>query len=518
MDGPRARLVETHSAVVVFTGDRAYKLKKPVSLGFLDFRLRSAREAACHREVELNRRLAPDVYLGVADVLDTSGQLCDHLVVMRRLPDDRRLATLVRAPHDVHAEIRAVAHAVAAFHARAVRSPEIDAAATPAAVLRLWSETIEQTRRFAGPVLVPDIFEHVATAAQRYVGGRHALFDARIAAGHVCDGHGDLLADDIFCMPDGPRILDCVEFEDRFRHGDGLADLAFLFMDLERLDRADLAGQLLHDYEEFSGHVQPRSLLHHYAAYRAMVRCKVACVRHEQGDPDAAAEARALLDIAFRHSERARVQMMIVGGLPGTGKSTLAAGLRDALGATLIRSDEVRLDVSGAGRNGDRATHPDPYRGGVHDSQTTAATYAEMLRRAHALLVNGESVVLDATWNDRRRRHAARRLAWQTLSDVCELRCDAPADVVAERIRRRMHRGDDVSRATPEIATRMASDADPWPSAQTIDTTMDPPATLARALHAVARAGTSGTTSPRPSPLSQTHRVRSTSAAAGTRP
>ena len=185
MDGTRARLVETHTAVVVFTGDRVYKLKKPVSLGFLDFSTRAAREAACHHEVELNRRLAPDVYLGVADVVDESGAACDHLVVMRRLPDELRLATLVRTPRDMRGDSRAIARTVAAFHERAARSAEIDAAATPQAVLALWEESVEQMRRFAGPLLDAAMFEQVAGAAQRYVHGRTALFEERDRADRV---------------------------------------------------------------------------------------------------------------------------------------------------------------------------------------------------------------------------------------------------------------------------------------------------------------------------------------------
>ncbi len=486
MDATRARLVETHTALALFVGERVYKLKKPVSLGFLDFTSRSAREAACHREVTLNRRLAPDVYLGVADVLDESGMPCDHLVVMRRLPDELRLATLVQTPRDMRPDIRGIARAIAAFHAGAARSAQIDESATPAAVLALWEETIEQTRRFAGPLLDAGTFDHVARAARRFLRGRAALFDSRIAGGDICDGHGDLLADDVFCCADGPRILDCLEFDARFRHGDVLADLAFLCMDLERLHRPDLAEQLLADYEEFSGRRQPHPLLHHYVAYRALVRCKVACLRHAQGDGEAAHQARALLKLAFRHAERARVRLLLVGGPPGSGKSTLAAGLAAALGATLLRSDEVRLDVGGAQPGGDSANR---WMQGRHDAATTASTYAEMLHRARSLLEAGESVVLDATWADRHHRHAARRLAWRTASDVCELRCEVPAEVAAQRVAERLRRGDDVSDATPGIAARLAAEFDPWPSATPIDTTCDVPLTLARALRTVAHSG-----------------------------
>jgi aminoglycoside phosphotransferase family enzyme len=133
-----AAIVETHSAVVVFIGDRAYKVKKPVDLGFLDFRSRTAREAVCHREVELNRRLAPDVYLGVSDVLDPAGNVCEHLVLMRRMPDDRRLSRLAREGLDLHASMRQIAHQVAALHGRAERTDAADAAAGAQATRARW--------------------------------------------------------------------------------------------------------------------------------------------------------------------------------------------------------------------------------------------------------------------------------------------------------------------------------------------------------------------------------------------
>src|SRR5690606_7580363 len=134
-----AAVAETHSAVVFFLGDRAYKVKKPVDLGFLDFRSREAREAVCHREVALNRRLAPDVYLGVADVVGPDGQVCDHLVIMRRMPPERRLSTLVTAGEDVDDHLWRLAHLLAAFHARAERSPAADEAASRDALARRWS-------------------------------------------------------------------------------------------------------------------------------------------------------------------------------------------------------------------------------------------------------------------------------------------------------------------------------------------------------------------------------------------
>ncbi len=231
----RAEVAETPSAIVFFAGDRAYKLKKPVDLGFLDFRTRAARERTCRREVELNRRFSPDVYLGVADVHGPSGELCDHLVVMRRMPADRRLSALVREGAPVSAALRAVARRLATWHAAAPRGPDIAAEGTRDALRGRWAASFEQVRSFHGTT-VGDAEVRRDRAAHRSLPRRTrgAVRPAR-PRGPGARRAGDLLADDIFCLDDGPRILDCLEFDDRLRWLDGLDDAAFLAMDLEEL-------------------------------------------------------------------------------------------------------------------------------------------------------------------------------------------------------------------------------------------------------------------------------------------
>jgi aminoglycoside phosphotransferase family enzyme len=233
---PQVRAQETHSGVVISIGERTYKLKKPVDLGFLDFRSREQRQAVCRREVELNRRLAPDVYLGVADVHGPEGELCEHLVVMRRLPGERSLAALVEAGEAVEDCLDGVAARLAAFHAAAY----------------------------------------------------------------------------------------CVEFDDRLRYVDGADDAATLAMDLQARGRDDLAEQFLRRYADHADDPLPRPLIEHYVAYRALIRTKAACLRwsqsnHEQSE---AQQARQLLDLAHHRLRAAAVRLVLVGGPPGTGKST----------------------------------------------------------------------------------------------------------------------------------------------------------------------------------------------------
>jgi uncharacterized protein len=487
--GAPAAVRETHAAVVFLVGDRAYKVKKPVDLGFLDFRDRTTRAALCAREVELNRRLAPDVYMGVADVVGADGAICDHLVVMRRMPDDRRLSTLVVAGADVDDDLWHLAHLIAAFHARAERPPGAATAASRDSLAARWADNtaglLDQGR---GLVDLDEVLE-VDALAQRYLAGRGLLFERRIAEGRAVDGHGDLLADDIFLLDDGPRVLDCIEFDDRLRYGDTLADVAFLAMDLERLGRPDLAERFLAAYREHADDTWPVSLAHHHVAYRAQVRAKVGAIRAGQGDAAAAPATCGLLSMARRHLETGAVRLVLIGGLPGTGKSTLATGLADALNATVIRSDEVRKELAGL-----PADQPAPaaYGEGLYRSESTAATYRELLRRAEIALALGESVVLDASWTVARRRADAGDVAARTSSDLLELQCSAPPDLTVRRMRRRLTLGGDASDATPEIAAKLAVMQEPWPSAAMVDTSAGPADALAKALALIGRCSAGG--------------------------
>jgi aminoglycoside phosphotransferase family enzyme/predicted kinase len=462
-----ARLVETHTAVVVFLGHRVIKVKKPVRLPFLDFSTREARRRACEDEVALNRRLAPDVYLGVGALVDPDGE-AEAVVVMRRMPDERRLAALVARGADVDDHVRQLARLLAAFHASAATSPQIDRAGDPATVRGLWEASFAQVAAYVGRILDPGTEARTEELVRRYLSGREPLLRWRVQRGQMRDGHGDLLADDVFCLDDGPRVLDCIEFDPGLRHGDVLADIAFLAMDLERLGAPDAAAALLRAYAEFSAETHPESLAHLYVAYRAHVRAKVTCLRSDQGEPSAAAEARPLAALALRHLEAGRCRLVLVGGLPGTGKSTLAEGIADRLGWLLVRSDVLRKQLAGLP---DRARAGAAYRHGIYTAETTARTYQEMIDRARRALRLGESVVLDASWTDDRWRLLAAHAAETTASELVELRCDAPPEVTAERLALRAAAGLDPSDAGPDVAARMATDADPWPSAYVVDTT-----------------------------------------------
>ena len=464
--------VETHISTVVFQDGWAYKVKRPVRFEFVDLSTPELRLGICQREIEQNRRFAPDVYDGVMEIRDREGTLVDHAVKMRRMPAERRLSTLVRSADDhdramVDVALQSVARQMAVVHAEAPRGAVIDAVATPSALTKLWIRSTTDMRKY-----VPQVFDHVDVddverRVRRYIDGRGDLFAERLGRGLIVDGHGDLLADDIFCLDDGPRILDCLEFDDRLRYGDVLLDIGFLAMDLERLDRNDLAAQLIDWYDEYSNEHHPTSLLHHYVAYRALVRSKIAAIRSVQA-PAEIGEARRLLHQCRSHLASGEVVLVIVGGLPASGKSTLAAAIGAARGWLTIEADAVRKEISGVGAN----PSPAAFGEGIYSAALTEETYRTLLARADVALRHGESVVLDASFIDVRWRGDAAALAAKTHSGFVAVRCDAPRKVRERRLRKRAHDADHLSDATTEIAARMTAHEDPWSGATLIDTTM----------------------------------------------
>ena len=189
----------------------------------------------------------------------------------------------------------------------------------------------------------------VTRLVDQFIAGRAALFEKRLGEGRIIDGHGDLLADDIFCVPEGPALLDCLEFDDQLRYVDGIDDAAFLAMDLEFLGRSDLGDAFIDEYRRRANDPAPSSLTNFYVAYRAVVRAKVDCILVTQGHQDARAHARRHIDIALKRLRTATVRLVLVGGGPGTGKTTLSRGLSERVDAQVISTDDTRRQLQQAG-------------------------------------------------------------------------------------------------------------------------------------------------------------------------
>jgi aminoglycoside phosphotransferase family enzyme/predicted kinase len=450
-----AQVVETHISTLLFTDDRVYKLAKRVDLPFLhaidvNDRLRLAR-----LEYEQNRRFAPDVYLGLADVRE-HGELVDHMVVMRRLPEERRLSAMLH-DSDTPARLHEVARAIAAIHAGA--EPVVDgSAASPARTVRNWVDNFAAIRPHVGSVIAASEFELVEQHALSYLDQCHDLLTSRIEQGFIRDVHGDLIADDIYCLDDGPRILDCLAFDDDLRVTDVLSDIAFLAMDVHRLAGAEASRTLMRGYHEFSNEQHPSSLAHHYVAYRAHVRAKIACLRVEQGDHAAHELARTY---------HARIRIIMVGGGPGVGKTELARRLAEHFGYVHLSTDEIRHDVARISRGEHEFA---PLDEGAYDPTLVDATYEEQRRETIALVERGHGVVLDASWASDRHRDAMRAALDDRGVDIVELECVLDDDQARERIARRLAHTDDPSDATPELVDLLRGRRVTWRTATRIST------------------------------------------------
>jgi aminoglycoside phosphotransferase family enzyme/predicted kinase len=466
---PYVDVHETHTGIVVLVGDRAYKAKKPVLTDFLDFRTSDERERACFREYKLNSRLSPDSYLGVAHFTDPTGAPAEPVVVMRRYRDEDRLAAIVtheQPGQSAQGLLDRIASMLARFHEQAERDQVVSEQGKPSAIVHRWNENLSELNRYAATSssgLSDRSLSRIEHLVTEFTSGRATLLNSRIDEDCIVDGHADLLADDIFCTGDELALLDCLEFDDKLRYVDRIDDAAFLAMDLEFLGRKDLGDYFLEQYVAHSADTAPPSLRDFYIGYRAVVRAKVDCMRVMLGNSESKADAATHLDIALQHLENGAIRLALIGGNPGTGKSTLAHALAKNTGAQVISTDDVRRELLASGSISGVTGVLDE---GLYTPDNVAIVYELALRRAQALLSEGQSVILDGTWRDPHVRAQAYRVAVETHSALVDLMCVAPTDMAAERINERRAGSSDV---TPEIAVALDVH-NGWDDAYRVDT------------------------------------------------
>lgn len=473
--------LETHISRLFFTPDRVFKTLKPIANPFLDHTSVDARLRAIEDEFTLNRRIAPDVYLGTADVIE-NGEIVDRMLVMRRLPEQRSLTNIIRSGLLTEDHLRGIARTIAVFHSSLEPIVDVDSAGGLDQHRQRWSDNFDAIEPFEDVAVGRLDAMRIRALVDEYLEGHGELFDRRVKEGNIRDGHGDLLADDIYLLDDGPRILDCLAFRSDFRIGDVLSDVAFLAMDLHRLAGPAAARNLIRWYCEFSGEHHPGSLAHHYVAYRAHVRCKVACLRVQQGDLEYAAVARMYHRMALDQLERARAHIVLIGGGPGTGKTTIARRIGDRYGWAVLSTDEIRKVLVGSDPRVHQVAEPDK---GIYHPDMTSATYEELLRQAEVVLASGTSVVLDASWTSGAHRVAARALAEKRQAMVVEIECQIDVATARERVARRLADGWNPSDATPQVVDHLRDEHDVWPEACVLETGQHPERTMVEAVHIV---------------------------------
>jgi uncharacterized protein len=459
-----AEIEETHISWVFLTGDRAFKVKKPVVLPFLNYGTPARRLTMCRAEVELNRRLAPDVYLGVRSLVPAGGDrlalgaeddpdAVDYAVEMRRYPAEATLAARLAAGTAGIAELTAVGERLARFHAEAERCLTTDGAE---AVKRAVDDNFASLRSLLQEQSERRALARAERFASAFLTRTWDELHRRGAGGMVRDCHGDLRLEHVLLERD-VEVVDCVEFNIGLRQIDVAADLAFLVMELHEARRPDLAAVLVRAYRRAGGDPGSDALLAFLAAYRAQVRAKVALTRGRQLASRAAAagesvHATALLRLGERLHWAARTPLIVVvAGVAASGKTTLARALADESGFAHLNSDVIRKKGAGLAP-AERAP------AALYSAEANRATYAALGRRAAETAKAG--VVIDATFRNRADRDAFRsRLPAGTPLLVVE--CRAPADVLLARAGARAREGNGASDAGPDVVRDQLRRSDP---------------------------------------------------------
>jgi aminoglycoside phosphotransferase family enzyme/predicted kinase len=475
-------VVQTHASVVFLAGQRAYKVKKARDTGFFDYTTPALRRQFCEQEVLLNARLAPRVYQGVAPVLArvdgqlrfgpvfTPGQIpepgtrlageevLDYAVVMQRLPEEATLASLVATGRATPALLSRVAERIAQFHQGAATSRAIADFGSLRIIRQNWDENFRQIQPYIGRSIDQMMYNQLSASIYDFLDGYAALFQTRQRQGHIRDCHGDLRLQHVYLLSQDLSIVqqeidkraverellicvvDCIEFNERFRYSDVASEVAFLAMELAVAGRADLARAFVDAYIARTGDDALSELLPFYACYRACVRGKVLSMQLDQPEvPEqqrqtVQREASALFQLAVSYaSGPTRPTLLLVGGLMGTGKSTLAHQLHAELGWPLLSSDVTRQRLAERESVQPQA-QPDAFGEGLYTPAWTARTYQEMFAQAAEKLKAGHSVILDATFGQRVHRHAAAQEAALYGANLVFLECQAPRVEVLQRL------------------------------------------------------------------------------------
>jgi aminoglycoside phosphotransferase family enzyme/predicted kinase len=467
----------------------------------LDFSTLAQRRFYCEQELALNRRLSADVYLAVVPLYRDDqhysfadrGPVVEYALKMRRLPDDRSLEALLQRGAVAPSTMHSLAQRLAAFHAGQPLPASAASYGTLDQVRADWEENFAQTAPPRGQALSQQLYGRIQEAVTTFMARHAAWFEQRVQQDRIRDCHGDLRAEHIYLEPGQVQIIDCIEFNRRFRYIDVASEVAFLAIDLERLGAPALAHRFVQAYVEYAGDLALYRLLDFYCCYRAYVRGKVASIRLQEGSPAAQhaalrRQAEAYFTLAARYAERlTRPLLLLTTGLIASGKSTVAAGLAAALDLRLYSSDRLRKELAGVTPE---TSQQAAYRAGVYSAAMTRRTYEALAERARQALAQGHSVVLDASFAKRAERRRLEALAREMGAECCVLECWAPEAVLRQRLRARERGPGTISDAREEILAPFQRDYEPVQADETashlrLDTTQPPEACVRQALAAI---------------------------------
>ncbi len=501
----RVEVVQTHASVVFLTSTHAWKIKKPVDFGFLDYSTLELRQHWCREEVRVNRRLAPTVYLGVVPVTRAPGGLrfggdggdaVEWAVKMRQLDDADTLGVRLRDGRLDDAMVADIGRRIARFHADDRGGDDLAPYGAFDAVAFNARENLEQTREHRGDCVSPELHARVRDATERGLTSLRDAFERRAGRGATRDCHGDLRLEHVYVHDDGEiDIIDAIEFNARFRFADPVSDLAFLAMELSFAGRDDLVEVLWNTWrgEAEASDEDASRVFPFYVAYRSVVRAKVRGLKAKAPEVDVEARRESterarghwLLALRWLEPPHRRPALAMVTGLPGTGKSTLARGLAEQAGFMVLRADEVRKELFGLSAEVDASS---AWGEGIYTEAATEQTYAALLDRARDAVDRGDRVLVDATLRTSERREPFEALARARAVPAVTFVLDADAALIEARIQAR---GADASDADVAVFRRARATWQPPRGAGVERLDASPPAdrVLDRAMSALVRRG-----------------------------
>ncbi|MCU1731566.1 MULTISPECIES: AAA family ATPase [unclassified Pseudomonas] len=456
------RVIETHISWVLLTGDYAYKIKKPMNFGFLDFTELSGRAHFCAEELRLNQRLTDGLYLEVLPITGTAeapqlggeGTAIEYALKMRQFPQEQMLSTLQANGELTTAHIDQMAKQIAEFHLQAPRVSAEHPLGTPESVMAPVEQNFEQIRPFLSDKADLQQLEALQAWARSSFDRLHTLLEARKAQGFIRECHGDIHLGNATVIDGNVVIFDCIEFNEPFRLTDVYADAAFLAMDLEDRGLKSLSRRFISQYLELTGDYEGLELLNFYKAYRALVRAKIALFSMP-ADADGVQRATTLrqyrnyANLAESYSAIPSRLLAITHGVSAVGKSHVAMRLVEALGAIRLRSDVERKRVFGE----QTSEAAGELQAGIYSSDASQATYERLHQLAALILRAGFPVVIDATYLKQAQRQAAAEVASATGVPFLILDCNAPDAVIASWLAQRQADQNDPSDATLEVVT-----------------------------------------------------------------
>jgi aminoglycoside phosphotransferase family enzyme/gluconate kinase len=464
-------LVETHISWVLLAGEYAYKIKKPVDLGFLDFSTLAKRRHFCEEELRLNRRLAPQIYLGVVAItgsvddprVGATGEPIEYAVKMRRFAQEAQLDRVLARGQLKPAHVDALADELARFHGEIAVAGPGTPFGEPAAVYAPMHENFEQIRPRVDAALHAPLaqLEQWTQAAHKRLASALA---ARKRDGFIRECHGDAHLANMALLDAEVVLFDCLEFNEDLRWIDVMSELAFAVMDLDDRGQPDFGWRLLNRYLEQTGDYAGLKVLRFYQVYRALVRAKVAAIRLSQAGlrdeerAHALEQYRGYVELAERYTRAGATPLMITHGVSGSGKSTVAQLLLESYGAVRVRSDVERKRLAGLHP---MARSESGIDAGLYTADLSRQTYARLGELARAVIDAGLPVIADATFLKRAQREAMRALAASLHVPFVILDTTAPEEVLRARVRIRRELGHDVSEATAVVLERQLATREP---------------------------------------------------------